>query len=275
MRRRSGSLPCPGTALDHRPGDEAATCHSGHHNLNPLELPSARSGTAVGTRTTGFPPAERPASALRQRDTRPAPTPAPLPARHLKVPAKRSPAPDGGAASPPHRSPRPLFSPTTLIIGDSIVRNVHFFNATTQCVPGATVAVILDKLPELLQSVPSSVSRVIIHVGTNDTAQLQSELTKKDFMDLFSLLSSCGKSVFISGPIPTLSRGAERFSRLLSLSTWLRHTCTALKLNFIDNFNLFWNRPRFYRHDGLHPSTLGNSVLTDNIHHQVQSTPAD
>uniref|UniRef100_A0AAQ5WZ13 SGNH hydrolase-type esterase domain-containing protein n=1 Tax=Amphiprion ocellaris TaxID=80972 RepID=A0AAQ5WZ13_AMPOC len=166
-------------------------------------------------------------------------------------------------------------SPTTLIIGDSIVRNIRFFNAITRCFPGATVAVILDKLPELLKSIPSSVCRVIIHVGTNDTTRRQSELMKKDFMDLFRLVESCGKSVFISGPIPTMSHSAERFSRLLSLSTWLQHTCTAHNLNFIDNFNLFWNRPGFYRHDGLHPNTLGSSVLTANIHHAVQSTPAD
>uniref|UniRef100_A0AAQ5YMU8 SGNH hydrolase-type esterase domain-containing protein n=1 Tax=Amphiprion ocellaris TaxID=80972 RepID=A0AAQ5YMU8_AMPOC len=97
---------------------------------------------------------------------------------------------------------------------------------TTRCFPGATAAGLLDKLPELLQSIPSSVCRVIIHIGTNDTTRRQSELMKQDFMDLFRLMESCGKSVFISGPIPTLSHGAERFSRLLSLSTWLQHTCT-------------------------------------------------
>uniref|UniRef100_A0AAQ5XKU6 Uncharacterized protein n=1 Tax=Amphiprion ocellaris TaxID=80972 RepID=A0AAQ5XKU6_AMPOC len=102
--------------------------------------------------------------------------------------------------------------------------------------------------------IPSSVCRVIIHVDTNDTTRRQSELMKKDFIDLFRLVESCGKSVFISGPIPTLSYGAERFSRLLSLSTWLQHTCTAHNLNFIDNFNLFWNRPGFHRHDRLHQS---------------------
>ncbi|CAJ1061364.1 uncharacterized protein LOC121645396 isoform X2 [Xyrichtys novacula] len=34
-----------------------------------------------------------------------------------------------------------------------------------------------------------------------------------------------GKAVFISGPIPTLARGAERFSCLLSLNTWLLSAC--------------------------------------------------
>ncbi|KAE8301192.1 hypothetical protein D5F01_LYC01359 [Larimichthys crocea] len=37
--------------------------------------------------------------------------------------------------NPLHRSspPPPLFPPTTLIVGDSIIRNIRFFNATTKC----------------------------------------------------------------------------------------------------------------------------------------------
>uniref|UniRef100_A0A3B5B1B8 SGNH hydrolase-type esterase domain-containing protein n=1 Tax=Stegastes partitus TaxID=144197 RepID=A0A3B5B1B8_9TELE len=155
--------------------------------------------------------------------------------------SSRSPrSPD--VAGSPHLPPRPLFRPTTLIVGNSIIRNVHFFNATTRCFLGASV------------SIPPSVCHVVIHVGMNDTARRQSERTKKDFMDLFALLESCGKSVFISGPISTLPHSAERFSRLLSLNTWLHHTCAAHHLLFIDNFNLFWNRPQFYRPDGLDPS---------------------
>uniref|UniRef100_A0A3Q1G235 SGNH hydrolase-type esterase domain-containing protein n=1 Tax=Acanthochromis polyacanthus TaxID=80966 RepID=A0A3Q1G235_9TELE len=121
----------------------------------------------------------------------------------------------------------------------------------------------------------ADLSHVIIHLGTNDTVRRQSELRKNYFKDLFNLLKSCCKSVFITGPIPTLSPGVERFSRLISLSTWLWHICTAQNLNFIDNFNLFWNCLGFYLHDRLHPSTLGNSVLTANILHAVQSTPTD
>ncbi|XP_054864080.1 uncharacterized protein LOC129348233 [Amphiprion ocellaris] len=194
VRRRSGSLHCPATALDRRPGAESAAYHNGHHHPEPTELTSTRSGTAAGTRTSASPPAERPASALQRTDTRPAP--APLPARSPKVSAKRSPAPDGGVAGLSHRPPRPLFSPTTLIIGDSIVRNIRFFNATTRCFPGATAAGLLDKLPELLQSIPSSVCRVIIHIGTNDTTRRQSELMKQDFMDLFRLMESCAGTNF-------------------------------------------------------------------------------
>ncbi|XP_051801467.1 uncharacterized protein LOC127533140 [Acanthochromis polyacanthus] len=194
VRRRLRNIHYPGPTLDPRPGAEAAACHSDRHLPEPTKLLSTRSDTTVGTRTTTFPPAERPTSAVRRMDTRPTPSPAPLPAHRQKVPAKHSPAPDGSVL--PHRSPHPLFSPTTVITGDSIVRNIRFFNGITRCFPGATVADILDKLPKLLLSIPSSVCCLIIHVGTNDMARRQSELTKKDFNDLFSLLKNC---VFLQG----------------------------------------------------------------------------
>lgn len=93
--------------------------------------------------------------------------------------------------SPP--CPQPLFPPTTLIVGDSIMRNIRFFNATTHCFPGATVTKIMNKLPDLLRTLPSSTEQVIIHVGTNDLARGQSELVKRDFNYLFGLLRNSGK----------------------------------------------------------------------------------
>ncbi|XP_061086404.1 uncharacterized protein LOC133121220 [Conger conger] len=60
--------------------------------------------------------------------------PQPLPAR------TRSPGP---MKEPVPSQPRPLFSPTTLIVGDSITRKLRFANAATHCFPGATVPIIL------------------------------------------------------------------------------------------------------------------------------------
>lgn len=54
--------------------------------------------------------------------------------------------------NPQPTSPLPLFSPTTPIVADSIIRNTHFFNVATHSFPGATVPVTLDKLLELLRS---------------------------------------------------------------------------------------------------------------------------
>uniref|UniRef100_A0A671TSP7 SGNH hydrolase-type esterase domain-containing protein n=1 Tax=Sparus aurata TaxID=8175 RepID=A0A671TSP7_SPAAU len=151
--------------------------------------------------------------------------------------------------------------------------NIRFFNATTCCFPGATVPVILGKLPGLLPSLPSSTT--LMHVGTNDMARGASELTKRAFISLLDFLRTCGKSVFISGPIPTFGRGDVRFSRLLMLNTWLKPACYIRGLNFTDNFNLFWNRPSFFKSDGIHPSTTGARMLAANIQYSVHHAPRD
>ena len=55
---------------------------------------------------------------------------------------------------------------------------------------------------------------------SNDTAGQQSEFTNKDFEQLFNFLKTCGKSVFIYGPIPTLGRRVGYLgSRILSLNS--------------------------------------------------------
>lgn len=82
----------------------------------------------------------------------------------------------------------PLFPPTTLISGDSITRNIHFFNAITRRLPSATVPVIRNELLNLLDSLPTSVKIIIVHVGTNNTTRRESERTKNYFNLLFDVL---------------------------------------------------------------------------------------
>lgn len=166
----------------------------------------------------------------------------------------------------------PLYTPTSLIVGDSIVRHIKSKTAVTHCVPGAKIVDVLQQIPGLLSEYPY-VRNVIIHVGTNDTTKQQSEALKQDFNHLFNELKSCGKSVFISGPIPTFGRGIERFSRLLSFNTWLHSVCPSHNLFFIDNFNLFWERSSFFSRDGIHPSFQGTRALSANIFHALKTAP--
>ncbi len=78
-------------------------------------------------------------------------------------------APPITTASSPHvASPHP----TTLTIGDSITSNSRFINAITHRFPWATFPDILDKFLDLLPSLPTSIIRIVIHVGTNDTQMI-------------------------------------------------------------------------------------------------------
>nr|XP_057928423.1 uncharacterized protein LOC131129192 isoform X1 [Doryrhamphus excisus]XP_057928424.1 uncharacterized protein LOC131129192 isoform X1 [Doryrhamphus excisus]XP_057928425.1 uncharacterized protein LOC131129192 isoform X1 [Doryrhamphus excisus]XP_057928426.1 uncharacterized protein LOC131129192 isoform X1 [Doryrhamphus excisus] len=211
----------------------------------------------------------------------------PAPRRHLAsltstIPAAESPPPH--VTSPPHVTPplppvqassappRPLFPPTTIIIGDSITRNIRFFNAITYCFPGATVPLIHSKLVDIVErSLPPSVRRIIVHVGCVDAFRRQSEITKVQFNNIFQFLRKTGKTIFISGPLSPHNRGYGIFSRILSLHTWLQSATNSLSLNYIDNFDLFWGRKSFFNPDGLHPSKLGSRILTVHLQHAVHS----
>lgn len=153
----------------------------------------------------------------------------------------------------------------------TIIRNVRFFNAITYSLSGSTTVDVLDKLQDLLPSLPDSVSRIIVHCGTNDNIRRHSDLTKADFNNLFNFLKRSGKFVFISGPIPTLDRDYGHFSRILSLHTWLLSSCRAHNVGFIDNFNLFWARNSLFKSDGLHPSFTGSKLLAAKIQNSVQT----
>ena len=112
-------------------------------------------------------------------------------------------------------------------------------------------------------------NKIVVHVGCNDIPSEQSEVTKADYIHLIDQLNNTGKSILISGLIPTLGRGMGRFTRTLSLHSWLVSYCSAHNIVFVDNFNLFWNQPPLYLRDGVHPSRLGSSILSDNIQHAV------
>uniref|UniRef100_A0AAZ1XTZ8 SGNH hydrolase-type esterase domain-containing protein n=1 Tax=Oreochromis aureus TaxID=47969 RepID=A0AAZ1XTZ8_OREAU len=194
-----------------------------------------------------------------------------LPGSHSRGPAGASPSPfehprcRGAGVSDGQQSP--VASPlSTLVLGDSIVRNVRMRGALTLSFPGATVVDIVERIP----NIHPQANRLIIHIGTNDIPKQQSELLKLDFLQLFSLLGQLQVSAFISGPTPTCRRGIGRFSRLLSLNTWLSSAYVSHGVGFINNFDAFWERRHLFGADGLHLNACGRRLLSANLVFGVQ-----
>ncbi len=77
--------------------------------------------------------------------------------------------------------------------------------------------------------------------------------------------TSLATRIIVAGSLPTYRRGHERFSRLFALNKWLLSWCKDQKLLFVNNLNLFWERHRLFRADGLHPIRVGAELLSDNI----------
>uniref|UniRef100_A0A9J8AG05 SGNH hydrolase-type esterase domain-containing protein n=1 Tax=Cyprinus carpio carpio TaxID=630221 RepID=A0A9J8AG05_CYPCA len=163
-----------------------------------------------------------------------------------------------------------------VIVGDSIVRHVRATLAKgivhTHCFPGARVLDVSAQIPTILKA-DESPRAVVLHTGVNDTTQRQTETLKRDFRSLIEMVRSTKPTAMIimSGPLPTYRRGHERFSRLFALNEWLLSRCKEQKLLFVNNWNVFWERPGLFRADGLHPSRVGAELFLDNISRTLHS----
>ncbi|KAK0136906.1 hypothetical protein N1851_026928 [Merluccius polli] len=157
--------------------------------------------------------------------------------------------------------------PQTLIVGDGAVNKTkHFFGKNTKvlCFTNDMVSDISQKILEITAEHPT-VKSLVIHTGALDVVKQQSEVLKRDFIDLLNKVRCLNTEVSISGPLPTVRRGDERFSRLLMLNRWLKDTCAAQSVNFIDNFNIFWERRHLFEADGFCLNKSGAELLSYNI----------
>ena len=166
--------------------------------------------------------------------------------------------------------------PNAVIVGDSIVRNVRVASSKgkvhTHCFSGARVLDVAVQVSRILKK-DERIGAVVLHAGTNDTRLRQTEVLKRDFSSLIETVRGRSPTarIIVSGPLPTFRRGAEKFSRLLALNEWLVTWCNEQNLVFINNWNLFWERPRLFRPDGLHPSSVGAELLSENISKALHS----
>ena len=175
------------------------------------------------------------------------------------------------------RSQKELMTgPQTLIVGDVAVKEVNSFcskkNTNVLCFTNDMVSDISEKILDIVAEHPTAKS-LILHTGACDVVKQQSEVLKQDFTDLLNKVRSLDTVVFVSGPLPTVRRGDERFSRLLMLNRWLKATCAAQSVNFIDNFNIFWERRHLFKADGFCLNKSGVRLLTSNIFYSVHHTP--
>ncbi|KAK9521502.1 hypothetical protein VZT92_021299 [Zoarces viviparus] len=121
-----------------------------------------------------------------------------------------------------------------------------------------------DKILDIVADYPT-VKNIIVHTGSCDIVKQQSEVLKRDFIDLLNTVSSVKAEVFISGPLPPVRGGDEGFSRLFALNQWLSTACTDHAVHFINNFYLFWERRHLFNAHGVCLNKSGVKLFTSNL----------
>uniref|UniRef100_A0A8C2WHW1 OSK domain-containing protein n=1 Tax=Cyclopterus lumpus TaxID=8103 RepID=A0A8C2WHW1_CYCLU len=160
-----------------------------------------------------------------------------------------------------------MTGPKNLIVGDFSVRDMKsMFSVDTKvlCYPNDMVSDLEERILEIAAA-HTTVKNIILHIGSNDVVKQESEMLKQDFKNLLNTVSSLNAEVFISGPLPPIRRGPERFTRLLALNIWLSTACPDHSVHFIDNFNIFWNRKQLFKTDGLCLNKAGVKLFTSNV----------
>ena len=117
-------------------------------------------------------------------------------------------------------------------------------------------------IPALLDIHP--LSTPIVPAGTNYVMSRECIKLHYELESLASTLESLGKRCVLSGPIPTMTKSSERFSRLFNLHLMLNVT-TAPGLSFISHFDSFWTEKDLFKYDGRHLNRKVTGILIGNF----------
>ena len=158
--------------------------------------------------------------------------------------------------------------PTTVILGDSIVKNVYG-NAITKWVKHRKHVVVkhfsgakIDDMKHYVKPTQEKQpAQIIVHIGTNDlSSNKNSDEIADEIVNFAKSIKTDENSIVISSIVPRKDRLNNKAKEV---NLHLKEKCEANNLSLIEHHNI--NPYRHINAKGLHLNNYGDNQLTKNF----------
>ena len=172
------------------------------------------------------------------------------------------------SAAENQKEARKYTKPTTVVLGDSIVKNIRGFkmkeaidhqeNVHVYTFPGADIDAMNSHVTPTMKKNPET---IILHCGTNDLGGNDSAQTvAENIAELAQALNTNVNKVYVSGIVP---RGDRLNEKAMEVNEKLQRMCQRRKIQFIDNRNI---DPQLHLNGSrLHLNYQGTCCLANNF----------
>ena len=155
----------------------------------------------------------------------------------------------------------------SIIVGDSMIRHQleEFCGRAPKrrkryCYPGAKIDDITKALEDITEKEKHD-SLYIVHVGTNDVKNTNSEELLEKYKRLIGTLKEKRSKFIVSGILPRIGAEKQFYNKAFSTNDRLKSLCSKENVEFINLWNHFYDQQILFNHDGLHLNPVGSARL--------------
>ena len=155
----------------------------------------------------------------------------------------------------------------SIIVGDSMIRHQleEFCGRAPKrrkryCYPGAKIDDITKVLEDITEKEKHD-SLYIVHMGTNDVKNTNSEELLEKYKRLIGTLKEKRSKFIVSGILPRIGAENQFYNKAFSTNDLLKSLCSKENVEFINLWNHFYAQQILFNHDGLHLNPVGSARL--------------
>ena len=104
-------------------------------------------------------------------------------------------------------------------------------------------------------------SLYIVHVGTNDVKNTNSEELLEKYKRLIGILKEKRSKFIVSGILPRIGAEKQFYNKAFSTNDRLKSLRSKENVEFLNLWNHFYDQQILFNHDGLHLNPVGSSRL--------------